>query len=291
MWWFHSMADYSVVQGADIVIPLQITTDGVTPSTAFTSADVLSAVVWIGTDQAVLFTPALSWIDAEGNATFQVAIAGSQTATVDPGIYKMQILVGSGGQSVVLLEASLEIKAAPDSGTVITADISYYDLTLYVPQIRTLYDPNVDLTDFLNQRHEAQQWFRDMATDRYRPQIGRSRRYMDAAGAGTGSILTYGPDPMGSWDPPSIDDLLVYFAAGGLVITESIRQCQVHYAASIIYLGQPGRDNVYVQAGEKHRSAAMNQFQSCIIEFDTGSPPTDPPTPIIRVDRDVTWLT
>jgi len=281
---------YSVVQGTDAVFYRQETTDGVTPSTAYDADDVLESVVWRGNDQPVLFTPAPSWVDAT-IAFWQVAMAGSQTADIEPGTYDFMVTVSRGGQVAELFYGQLEIKAAPGSAAEITADITYAELTDFVPQIRTLFDPTVDATGFLKQRHEAQQWFIDSVTDRYRPQVGRSRRYMNAARTAAGTLLVYAPSPLGSWEPPSIADLMGYFAAGGLVLTESIRQCQAHYAAAIILLGQPGRDNVYVQAGTSHRAQALSQFPDCVVELDTTDPPSDPPTPIIRVDRDVTWLT
>jgi hypothetical protein len=280
----------SVAHGFSDPLLFTIYDEAGNPATGYTGVNALGCKIWQGQDQASLLNLTPTWATPPNLVALTITDANS--AALPVGRYSMQVwVVADSGDRNLFYDGALDITETAGSAVAITADISYYDLTLYVPQIRILADSLVDLTGFLTERHGAQQWFASSVLDRYRPQVGRSRRYLNAAGTATGPILKYSPDPMGSSNAPTLDDLKDYFAAGGLCLDKHIMECQAHYAASVIYLGQPGRDNVYQQAGMSHRAQAMALFDQCVVELDTTDPPTDPPTPVIRVDRDVTYLT
>ena len=105
------MAIASFPPGTSYNLPLQINQmDGVTPSAAYLSSDVLSAEVWSGGDQQLLFqfttaavTPppysTVSWNLIIGVPAFTVSFAGQDTAGISPGIYRLIVnvtRVGSG---------------------------------------------------------------------------------------------------------------------------------------------------------------------------------------------------
>jgi hypothetical protein len=254
------------------------------PYTEFLDSYTFEANVWAGDDQEPLFHPTVTWIDAL-TARAKLAIAAAQTAGLEPGLYRLDVFVTPPGQRFPLFDGYLELDEAPGLGTAPSVYCTYSDLLKYAPEVAKLAARS-DQSKFAEQRHAARLLFESMVLDRYRPQPGRTRRYVDASGLNAGPYLRYADPPAGS-TVPTTAEIAADLTANALIVSEDVVRCNALLAAAFVYQAQPGRDNVYQQLGQQAMKDAQAQFEQTTLEFDADSDGT----PEIRIDRDATFLT
>ncbi len=131
---------------------LQIANNNGTPATnVFTAGSILSAQVWEGQNQAVLFTPNVSWYTAGSTQTgydqgqFTMLLQGAGTATLNPaGEY--YILVTESLSGAAVWEGRLKIFAVAGSTSPTPPDLITYDLCSGASQAvrRWCFDRNFD---------------------------------------------------------------------------------------------------------------------------------------------------
>lgn len=169
-----------VVQGSNADYVLQaINRDGSIP-TQFLSSDTLSASVWQGQTQTVLFAPSVSW----SNATMgQVALTltGSQSSGLDyAGSYHLQVSATRGSVTTTIIDCMLRVLAAPGSATdTAVTYCAYADLLRYAPWITMVQDVDVHQEGYYSERLEATTWLNWLIVKAWR---GTSAAYFGDAG-------------------------------------------------------------------------------------------------------------
>lgn len=287
------MADITIGIGASQVLQATTRNNGVALTGVFSSSDAVSAEVFAGDGQPVLFNPAATWISASAG-TIKVTITAAQVATagITPGEYLLRIFVTpvSDGQPRMVALKSIEFTPAPGSDTAPTAYATYRDLGAYTPEIDRLQSQLEDLSQFARQRHVARTETDNRILDAYRPTPGRTRRMYDADRTASGP---YGPyylteadraDP--DFTPPTAAEVKAALAAGGLQLNADIVEFNARYAAALVYGAQPGANNPYQQLGQQERALAERAWSRATVEIDMDADGTAD----MRLGRDVTWL-
>ena len=177
------------------------------------------AAVWRGGDEAVLFAPAATWVDA-AKATFAVAVSASQTAGLDPGLYRMQVGVSYGGVRSLAFDGTLEVLEAPGAGTSRAPYVTGRDLLYWYDQLGTLQTIKGGDATFLDQRAESSDEFdRDLevAFNQNRHQV-RTRRPTKDPVLDTFDV----PDPTAR--PPGSLEFAAIVGRGGVIIDRNSRE-------------------------------------------------------------------
>jgi hypothetical protein len=250
---------------------------------SYTGTEPLAGRIWTGDDQSPLVVLAPTWNNA-AQGTIDVSILPAQSATLGVGLYSVDISLAD--NSADLFRGLLEVLPSPGSAPPLFSYVTPGQLTTFAGQVGRLFDTVSDQTNFAEQRHQASVDLDRWIMNRYAPQPGRSRRYVDATGSGPGPYLIFAPSPDGS-PAPSPATIASYLDTAKLLMNSDLVEAVAHQALAIIYLGQPGRDNPYREAGLAERQLALTAFQRAHVEFDTDGDGR----PEIRIDQDVTYLT
>ncbi len=200
------------------------------PVTSYTSADTLTALVWVGSDQPVLFNPSVAWISAPAG-TISLTIDGSQTTGLEAGRYTLRVLV----DGVATPDAYLTLTSSPGTGTAYTSYSSYADMRDYYPGVGELQDAT-ETEGYARQRQKARQW-----VDRV---IQRNR--VNAAGYYT--LGTGGPTIFGFWsgwwmvgqDDPTLQG---YLDSNLLMIKPLLIEMSAKKALGFVCKAQIGKDD------------------------------------------------
>jgi hypothetical protein len=272
--------------------------NGIAIAGVFTGSDALSAQVFAGDGQPVLFAPTCSWVDAAAG-TIRVAITAAQlaAAAITPGEYLLRVFVTpvSDGQPRLVGQWSIAFTPAPGTDAAPTAYATYRDLGDYSPELQKLQDKLNDLTQFAHERHTARAETDNRILNGYRPVPGRARRYYNAGRTGAGP---YGPlyltaadlaDP--AFAAPTATAVRAWLDAGGLRITPDIAEFNARWASALVYGGQAGTSNAYAQQAVVERGLAEAAWTraKAALEIDTTSPLDG--VYEVRIGQDVTWLT
>lgn len=256
------------VRGIDFRRQLAMTIDGRTPSTRYLGSDTLTGKVWSGGDQPTLLEPTVSWVDATV-AKFLVTLTEAQTATLDPGTYRLQVEAfrASNGQSDILFNGSLTVTGTSGAAEALAASYcSYRDLLMVAPWIETQQALGQDQATFAEQRVEARYWLDDLVLAAA-PVYGYGRSAHEEA------ILYW--DGSGGLGPNTlVRDLL---AADRLIVTRKVRKICALYAGYLILRSQvtPG-DNQYAKLAGQYYSEAMHEATNTIVEVARNATDTCP---------------
>lgn len=255
----------------------------------FVPGDTLSAAVWPGGDTAPVFAPTAVWIDPAA-ATIKLTSPASQAASVAPGLYHLRVTVTPLADSQPRDVHYGLIRFLPSDGSrsLPTSLVSSNDLMTWCSEVSKLQDGDNDLAGFSEQRNRAMGEFVQDVVRRYCPRPGGSRRYVSADGSSPGPYLRFAPSPDGS-PPPTREQVRAWLSPGRLVLNEDVIEANARLAAAIIYGTTPGSNNVYQQMSREERRLAKLATDRAAVEIDTKSAPDG--TPVIRVDRDVVYLT
>ena len=265
-------AALELVQGLDGSFPLQITTDGVTPSTAYLNSDELSGRLSIGEDQPTLFAPGVSWIDATV-AKYQIVIAGAQSATLTPGTYYVQAIATRGSLNTLISppKLAIEILPAPGTAAALKSYCTYRDMLRFAPWVARLQG-QVDLAGFAQERQDARDWFEDLLYRHYRGGQGVAADYFFIPGISFGARW-WGNGPNVFRSGARSAALQGWLDADGLLITSEVIKANAAYAIAQVAKGQivPGNDksNVYAGFYAHFESLAENTASLITAELDT----------------------
>lgn len=216
------MLELEVIQGSapDWVVTAISRSDGSLP-TGFLSSDVLSAQVWVGQNQSVLFAPAVSWSDYTTGAV-NVSLTNAQSAALDfAGRYYVIITATRGSKSVDIIECTLRVMAAPGTSTeVVTPYCSYVDILDHAPWITMIQDDDSGQESYYTQRLRAKEWLDWLIIRNYR---GTSASYFGDPGRGAQYW-------MGGWARRSAlpSQWLINQLSGGIVIQPVTLTAQGH---------------------------------------------------------------
>lgn len=170
----------------------------------------LAIDVWQGDDQATLFHPTAAWINPL-LGTIREDISGADTADLPPGVYLHRLTIDNGTQTAVFPLQSLELLAAPGTGTAPTVYGEADDLYDFISA--AVLDPlktDADQSGWVEQRHRARTWLDETI-------VARALRVQDL------QAVLHGPDPVIE-DTATTDgyDYGAWWGASGRV--DSVRQ-------------------------------------------------------------------
>jgi hypothetical protein len=263
----------------------------------FVDTDVPTAAVWAGEDQPPLMTPAVEWVDASvPSVSLIVSAADLAAAELTDDLYRLSVTVttASDGEPHLGFDGLLQVMDAPGSGAALSSYATSADLASVSPEIAGMQSAQSDLAGFAAQRHEARTEFETRVLNRYRPQPGRSRRYLNAARTAAGPYLVFA-DSSDNSPPPTHAQLRTWLSTSRLLVTDEIRQANAYLAAALVYedqitAGNQSTSNTYAALAKLYRANFDAKWAECTVEFDsTATVPAA--TPTHRIDRDVTYLT
>lgn len=253
------MLNSTVARGCDLTVPLLITTDGRTPSTAYLATDSLAAELWPGDDQPVLLTPTVEWLDA-GNGEYHVYLSAAQSATLEVGTYLCRVTATRAGRVAKLATISITVEnAAATPEAYPKPYATFNDMLLLCPWIETHQTLGRDQAGFLEQLVEA-------------------RRLTDEliiAACPSGSSYSPHEWALINWDGGAylgqstyIKDLL---AQDKLIVTRKLALANARQALYLVMNAsiQPGGDKSYASLAAKFYAEACVDFTNMIVEIDT----------------------
>jgi len=220
------MLRLELTQGADATWGIQTTNRDGSQPTGFLSSDVLTAAVWQGTNLGTLFAPTVLWY-AAGAGQITLAIAGSQTAGLDPSAdYHLQIYVSRGSSTPpCVVDAVVTILPAPGSAAqLIQPYCQYTDLLLWAPWVQMVQRRDTDVEGFYAERLQARKWLDWLIVRAWR---GTSAAYFGDAGRSAQFWL-------GSWvrRTPLPSYWLMNQLAGGFVQTATVTAAGSGYSSA-----------------------------------------------------------
>jgi hypothetical protein len=117
-----------VVQGADLDRTWQTPNPDGSVGNVFVAGDPITAVVWMGDQEAVLATPAVVWGSQAVAAAlgapqtiWTIQLHASDTATIAPGRYRLQVFGTHSGRKGTLFDGLLDV--ADTAGTTVATDL------------------------------------------------------------------------------------------------------------------------------------------------------------------------
>jgi hypothetical protein len=243
-------------QGGDTVETIELVDRNGSTVTTFTGAAMLTAEVWGGDDQAVLFSPTATWSNATAGLV-ALSFARADTADLEPGDYPVLLTITAGGLQRKNRVATLRVLASPGAAEALTSYCGIEDLRRVCPWIDELQSDS-DQAGFAEYRHEAREWFEELIHAAW-----GGRRSLGAEGGLWAAGGSTGKDP---WLQGELDD-------DHLIVSRSIRRCCSLYAGSLILAGQLGNsgDTPYQRLGDQLASQAANLAMTVLAEIDTDS--------------------
>lgn len=263
--------------------------DGIEKLTAFLASDTLGGKVWPGGDLPDLFTPTLTWIDP-GNVgsnlyRVKVSFAGTDTASLAPGLYQVLGWVVAGGVKRPLFAAPLQILPAGGSAVAPLVYCSGTDLTNFGGGrwFRKLQTAESDETDFLADRGRAAAWIHEQILAEFRArQLDHKRRggpLVNFAPIFAGVGYDQGPD----WGPSAQPDYVIrdsettlrgYLAAGQLMSAGDTRLAEIaaRYTLYLVTDRQPGLAEKGISwdlVARKFQAQAIERLVGWVARIDT----------------------
>ncbi len=233
----------------------------------FSGTETLAATVWAGDDQAALFAPTVSFINAAAG-TMKLSVGAAQTANLAIGLYRVTVTVTSGGRAFDCFDGLLELDHTAGTATAPTVYCSLDDCLEWAPWLQDLQSELADVTGFAKQRGRARSWLDDMIVTRY-----KYLSYAPSPGVpGFGSWLMqgWGRDPIPSkWLRDQLD-------ANYLIVRDVIKEVTAKKAIAYVCAAQVGPkrdDNPYKDLARDFHWEADNLIKTVRAEIDL--PPQD----------------
>lgn len=253
-----------IIAGSDAAWATTLLNEG--QPVSFPSNATFAATVSRGGEEASLFTPTVTWVNSSlGQVT--LAIAAAQTASLDPGMYVLQVFVVSGGARTAAFDGSLEVLPTVGSVTPPVFWCSAEDLYLYSDQIKALRaSKGADLTNFLAQRaKETSELSRDLVL-RYEPNAAFTMTRHNTPNPVLGTLDWVEPDTT----PPSKAALTAALAGTGLVLETKLREIVARRTIALIFSRQEtgGNAQVYRQESIDQRDMADALFRCYQAQVD-----------------------
>jgi hypothetical protein len=269
------MADLmGVAQGLGASFTITLRDSSGNPFTGYTGSEGLTGTVRAGRDSTPIFSLSPAWLDASAG-TISLAIAGSDTASVDPGRYLVQLALADG--SADLYEGFLEVAYSAGSAAALPTYGAFADMLDRAPWIEKLQRPT-DLAGFARQRHLARRWFEDLLHRHYRYSSNLSTDFAFVPGVSFGGwygMTTFYRDGRRS------KDLQDWLDADRLDVTSQVIEAVSCYAIALLCDRQvaPGKDdNGYASHARKWFKRAEDTALSITAEIDSDGDGTNDTT-------------
>jgi hypothetical protein len=243
-------------QGGDTVETIELVDRNGSTVTTFTGAAMLTAEVWGGDDQAVLFSPTATWSNATAGLV-ALSFARADTADLEPGDYPVLLTITAGGLQRKNRVATLRVLASPGAAEALPSYCGIEDLRRVCPWLDQMQTDS-DQAGFAEARAEAREWFDELLHAAW-----GGRRSLGAEG---GLWASSGPSGKDTWLQGELD-------ADHLLVSRSIRRANALFAASLILAGQIGSqgDTSYQRLGDQLAAQAANLALTVLAEIDTDS--------------------
>lgn len=261
--------------------------------TKFTDADPLTAEVWTGGDQAVLFRPSVVWHPdgaATGKAVMTITAQQLAAAGVKAGEYHLLVRAYpvSDGQPRELYDGRIAFNAIPGYADAPFAWVTFDDMAVWSPGIVSLQSEGDDLTGFARQRAQATSEAVKFLVDRYNPVLGQSMRYVNADGTGFGPYPRLAP-PGDGRAAPTREQVRTWLTQPGRVVVDGdLLEAVSLIATGLVYGVNSGSSNPYAQHARADESAGRKTLRETLVEVDTKA--TVDGVATVRIGRNVTYL-
>lgn len=173
--------DLEIVQGTARDFVLQIYNPDGTDATGFLSTDTLTSKVWGGQDQAVLFSPSVSWLTLPSPpphgydlGQYVISFNNADTATWLPAKYDYQVYLTRSGRTGEITGGggNLQVLPSPGTATALPTYCTLQDMLGWCRWLQNLSVFEADETGFLTQRAAARNWMDNMIQRHYRLTAG-----------------------------------------------------------------------------------------------------------------------
>lgn len=216
----------------------------------YTGSEARTCEVWAGDDRSILFQPTATWVTPPD--LLEITIAAADLTSIDPGTYRVRLLLGS-ATKVVVAEDDLKVLAGPGSATTLPTYCSAEDLRRLFARVESLQDPE-DRVGFEEQRALARQWLDSLILKAHRPAGYDPTVKVLASGFGADSTVK-------GW-----------LDGNKLIVSDDIRQASAHYALSLIFEAQLSADTEskvdYSMLADRHRFRAEQRVGGLVAEID-----------------------
>ncbi len=173
------MASISVPSGVDAEYQITLRDSSSNAVTVYDEADTLSAEVWSGDDQAILFSPTVTWLTPTAG-TLKLTIGAAQTAAILPANYRIRVLIDtSDDRRLAAWEGWLEVQSSAGSATTPSAYCTFNDLLILAPWLATEQTIQ-DQAGFAEQRHASREWIDGIIIRSWRGQASYLQGLLDA---------------------------------------------------------------------------------------------------------------
>jgi len=233
-------------------------------ASAFLATDQLVGTIWPGgSSSALAVAPSCSWIDASAGS-WRLQLADADTAALEPGRYRIQVVVRRGASSATLHDSTLDVtpSASPATDAPTVAPYCGYDDVLEsAPWVRNVQDAQVDQARFLAQRIRARKWLDAIVAANYR--AGGQGIYGDhslaalAFGCG-GPRRLLGPSPV----------VLGWLADDKLIVTPQVVQATTYKTVELIARTQVGINPQHAARSGWYRSLADEELLALTAGID-----------------------
>jgi hypothetical protein len=268
-----------LVLGADQDYPLQITTDGQTPSTAYLGTDVLAARVWPGGSQAAVATPACSWADAT-TASFVVSFRHADTAGLEAGTYRLQVTASRGGLSPVVYDGTVRLLAAPGATPAAATYDQIADVRKVLAKLEDLQD-DANQEGFADARAQTREFIDETILARYEDVLRDQARRHTAVLQSDPIVPTTGMDAGPTWGPSGIPDTTIRdqvdalrsaLAANQLIVDSRLRRTAALFTAAAVLeqqIGKASDGTPFQRHAERLRARATRSLYGWVARIDT----------------------
>jgi hypothetical protein len=232
------------------------------PITGYTSAATFLVEVWAGDDQGVLFQPAAAWADGTCQAV-NVTIAGSQTAALAAGIYRILGRVSQGGVSSDFVDGLFPLRPSPGSASAPNVYCTEADMRLHAAWIDRLASTTFGQAGYASLRGRAREWLDDIILRSFRStSISSLNAYPCSAYWGGNYHRTGLANPY----------ILGLLRADQLLVTAKVREACALYSLHLLCAGQVStaqEGQGYARLADRFMAMAESAVACLTAELDT----------------------
>ncbi len=232
----------------------------------------LDASVWPGAGEGILFTPTVAWTNpADPTQGLTLVVSSTQSASVGPGRYRLQVGVTAMGVRSLAYDGELQVSDTPGSVPAPLTWCSAADMLLYsdvIGNLRARRDVE-DATGFLLQRGQATSKLARMIVKRldyHSMMVFTRQNTLDPI------LQTFDvPTPFAAI--PSKTDVTTTLATpGGIVLEEQLREIAARMAIALVLRRQATSNVAYRQEAEAQEAMADDLFAKYQAQIVTASP-------------------
>jgi hypothetical protein len=259
----------TIAKGSTKSFPMQVTGPDGSPSVDFAATDSLVVTLWPGDDRSALITPTAEWDPVLGPPDYLIYFAPPDTASLEPGTYRIRATATRGADSPEILRDTIEVLAIPAAAIAAPVYCTFSDMKRHCSWVGQYLDTDEDQFGFAEQRAMARDWMDNLIL-RAVPVAGglnlvsRQNYWTWTSNAGSGYYGT----------GLAVDQVIKgYLDAGALVLagpngSKVVRACAC-YALALVFGAQPDA-SARKDAG-RYMAMAQSEASTLIAELDSNA--------------------